>query len=304
MTSDDTHTPPRGSSPAQVRANQQNAQRSSGPRTAEGKARSAANALKHGIYADSTRAITQGLLGEDPAQVEQFLNSVVDQLAPRNPVETGCATKIATLLLAELRRDRYEADLLTEAGLLSGADCYALGGDPDKLADIIVTLAKAADWGRSHFQQTHRATGQDAAPDDPFLDPPGLYQSMTETVAGLVGEDVHADGIWDPRHEPTTPQAWKAALIMIVDEAFPALEGFLDCIHEATRRARSHRRRILEAGAPLAAARSLTVLERTLTTSERISRQLRSASRLYDALHSQDLPAPDPDQDQLTGTDG
>jgi hypothetical protein len=53
----------------------------------------------------------------------------------------------------------------------------------------------------------------------------------------------------------------------------------------------------------LAAARSLTVLERTLTTSERISRELLSASRPYDSLHSQDLPAPDPDQDQLAGTE-
>ena len=52
----------------QIDANRQNAQRSSGPRTPEGKAASRFNALKSGIDAQA-----QVIPGEDPAQLEALL---------------------------------------------------------------------------------------------------------------------------------------------------------------------------------------------------------------------------------------
>jgi hypothetical protein len=54
--------------PNQINANRQNAQRSSGPRTPEGKAASRFNALKSGIDAQA-----QVIPGEDPAQLEALL---------------------------------------------------------------------------------------------------------------------------------------------------------------------------------------------------------------------------------------
>jgi hypothetical protein len=51
--------------PAQIAANRLNAQKSTGPRTAEGKAASSTNALKSGIYAQSLI-----VRGEDPAELE------------------------------------------------------------------------------------------------------------------------------------------------------------------------------------------------------------------------------------------
>jgi hypothetical protein len=47
--------------PAQIAANRANAQKSTGPRTAEGKAASRLNALKHGLDAESLI-----IPGEDP----------------------------------------------------------------------------------------------------------------------------------------------------------------------------------------------------------------------------------------------
>ena len=47
---------------AQIQANQHNAQLSTGPRTAEGKARSAANSTRHGFCSQSVL-----LPGDDPA---------------------------------------------------------------------------------------------------------------------------------------------------------------------------------------------------------------------------------------------
>ena len=295
MSIDQTPTPPRGASPTQIRANQQNAKKSTGPRTAEGKARSSANALRHGIYADSRRAITHGLLGEDNAQVEHFLDTVVEELAPRNTVETSCANRIATLWLSQIRRDRYEVDLLREASLLTDAERYGLGSDPDELTGIIATLSKAVEWGRYHFEQNGPLGNGEHAHDDPFLAEPGLYRSMTLELANLIGEDgenTWATGIWDPTHTPAGPEEWQAALNRIVDDAFPALEPFLAFVQDALHRARAHRRLIIDRAGPQAAARSITVLERTLTTSDRLARDLRNAFHLYDALRSQNFGTP------------
>ena len=51
------------STPAQIHANQHNATRSTGPRTAPGKATSAANSTRHGF-----RSQTVLLPGDDPAE--------------------------------------------------------------------------------------------------------------------------------------------------------------------------------------------------------------------------------------------
>lgn len=69
-------------SPAQVAANRSNANRSTGPRTAAGKDRSSRNAIKHGMYARSSLAITEGPFAEDKDQVEAFLDEISDDLDP------------------------------------------------------------------------------------------------------------------------------------------------------------------------------------------------------------------------------
>ena len=50
---------------AQIRANRLNAQKSTGPRTAEGKAAASQNAAKHGLLAEQVV-----IKGEDPAEFE------------------------------------------------------------------------------------------------------------------------------------------------------------------------------------------------------------------------------------------
>ena len=69
-------------SEAQVRANEQNAQQSTGPRTEEGKAASAMNALKHGLRSAAA------LLPEEDAQALAALHAELRQdLRPSGPME-------------------------------------------------------------------------------------------------------------------------------------------------------------------------------------------------------------------------
>ncbi len=57
----------------QVAANRKNAQRSTGPRTQDGKARSRQSALRHGVYASVEVAVERGPFAEDPEEVDELL---------------------------------------------------------------------------------------------------------------------------------------------------------------------------------------------------------------------------------------
>jgi hypothetical protein len=78
------------SSPAQVAANQANAQLSTGPRTEEGKAKSSRNALKTGLTGRTM------ILPKDQAEVyELHVLAYADRLAPEGERENELVQSIA-----------------------------------------------------------------------------------------------------------------------------------------------------------------------------------------------------------------
>src|SRR5688572_16242831 len=68
---------PAGPSDRRAEANRRNAQKSTGPRTPEGKARSSLNGIKHGLAAQ-----TAVLPGEDPAELEALAQSLAAEFRP------------------------------------------------------------------------------------------------------------------------------------------------------------------------------------------------------------------------------
>ena len=89
---------PRTTTEAQINANRENAKKSTGPRTAEGKAASSRNGLKHGLCAD------QHLLpGEDP---EDFLFLLKDLYDRFHPVGQGEEKLVLRIAAAQWRLDR------------------------------------------------------------------------------------------------------------------------------------------------------------------------------------------------------
>jgi hypothetical protein len=69
-------------SQVQIHANRKNAQKSTGPRSAEGKAKSRFNALKSGLHARS-----QVIPGEDAAELEALAQDYREEFTPRSPSE-------------------------------------------------------------------------------------------------------------------------------------------------------------------------------------------------------------------------
>lgn len=95
---------------ARLTANRANARKSTGPRTAAGKARSALNRLQDGF-----RACTVILPSEDPAEYEELLDELTLGIEPVTLVETRCVREMAD---AEwrLRRVRRRMAELIETG--------------------------------------------------------------------------------------------------------------------------------------------------------------------------------------------
>src|SRR5271170_8172838 len=77
-------------SPAQYAANRLNAEKSHGPTSAPGKARSSMNALRHGLTA---RVVV--LPSEDMDAYQAFSKEIADSLDPQTPVERQFAQTVA-----------------------------------------------------------------------------------------------------------------------------------------------------------------------------------------------------------------
>jgi hypothetical protein len=94
-------------SPARAAASRSNGARSRGPKTPEGKARSAQNALKHGL-----RAQKFVVVGDEAPQAFAALESaLVDDLAPEGALQGLLAGRNARAAWRLERAERIEAEL-------------------------------------------------------------------------------------------------------------------------------------------------------------------------------------------------
>jgi hypothetical protein len=89
---------------SRLAANRANAQKSTGPRTEEGKANSRKNALRHGLTAKSVV-----LTVEDTAEYEAFRARILESFAPTPGVEQRIAEELADALWRLKRAQRIEA---------------------------------------------------------------------------------------------------------------------------------------------------------------------------------------------------
>jgi len=88
---------------AQINANRLNAQKSTGPRTAEGKRAVSQNAVKHGLFA--REAVIKC---EDPAEFELHREALLDELRPVGAIESMLAERIVSLSWRLQRVERMQ----------------------------------------------------------------------------------------------------------------------------------------------------------------------------------------------------
>ena len=104
-------------SPAQHAANRRNAEKSTGPRTEDGKKRSAMNAIKHGGYTLQYDPIAATILEENHDAVQTLMEALIEDLEPTTPMEYVLAQSVAHKIVGQQRVDRLASPLASSLEL-------------------------------------------------------------------------------------------------------------------------------------------------------------------------------------------
>ena len=127
------------SSPARIAANRANARKSTGPKTEAGKARSRANALKHGLTGAGV-----ALPGEDAAAIEAEFLQAQEEFAPTTLAGMRLVRDVAMLWVRQDRAREYETRALAARARRAAID-YDQG------------RADRADWLLDNIEANPRA---------------------------------------------------------------------------------------------------------------------------------------------------
>jgi hypothetical protein len=95
---------------ARAEASRRNGAKSRGPKTPEGKARAAQNALKHGMRAEKYVLLPD----EDAVEFAALEAALLDELAPVGALQTVLARQVAVAAWRLARADRIEAELFEQ----------------------------------------------------------------------------------------------------------------------------------------------------------------------------------------------
>jgi hypothetical protein len=127
--------------PNQIAANQANAQKSTGPKTDEGKAKSSHNRLSSGFASSATI-----IPGEDPEEFKVLLHDLMLHHQPANPMEQILVEKIAINQWLSLRAFRLQGfAFLAES----------MRGDPSSIPKDLALLLRYQTAAERAFHKAH-----------------------------------------------------------------------------------------------------------------------------------------------------
>jgi len=142
------------STKAQTKANQQNAQKSTGPQTDQGKATVSQNAVKHGLFA--AEAVIKG---EDPAEYQAYHDQFLAELDPVGAVEAMLADRFVSLAWRLKRAERMQNQAI-DSMIESQID-----NPMAKSLNMVKWHAKGVKLGDSRYVISHLQLGRIASSD-------------------------------------------------------------------------------------------------------------------------------------------
>jgi hypothetical protein len=141
------------STEAQIKANRQNAKKSTGPKTAEGKAAVSQNAVKHGLFTDSV------VTGETEAEYAAFHGELLAELAPRGVMELLLAERVVSLWWRLRRAERMQNEVIEDMIEDQVTNPYAVRRRRDHCYN------EGLEPGDPRFEPEHLALGRIASSD-------------------------------------------------------------------------------------------------------------------------------------------
>lgn len=252
----------------ELEARRRNAKRSTGPRTAAGKARVAENAVRHGCYARTSTAICRGPLEEDPNEVAAFHEAMVSLLDPQTMVEDVLARDIARLAWRQCRLDRYENLALSD-------DRF---GGPDAL--------------KLEYAYANALGAQTAAEVLKDLHADWITSRNYDQAAGLLWVYLGDEDLDVPNYpldgpKPSDPEVWRSVIAWLIERGHGTLEQAAayaaSCAEGTTARYTTVRDDMARAAARSALEDGL--LAKSTDIDARIRRELARTLDRYEELH-------------------
>ncbi len=147
----------------QITANRENAKKSTGPKTPEGRAAVRLNSLKHGL---SAKALI--VMGEKAADLEAHLEALVEEHQPATLTEMILVRQLAIAAWRQLRLFRQEAGFYYNEGVSCESNDFYQGLDEDSRLAHIASADVASVKTLAYFhrvevrlERTIRATLED-----------------------------------------------------------------------------------------------------------------------------------------------
>jgi len=186
-------------SQARIEANRKNSLRSTGPKTPEGKERSRANALKHGLCASA-------LVPEDLESIQARAREWYYSLKPQNRFQAWMVDQVAVISLRVDRSERIERRLRDKVALRSELswdddrrlEAEMIGGDlarrPAETVERLRSTPQGCDWLMTRWAMlAHVADTVDWTADQARL-AFDLLGTPAEFRSGLPGAPIDPDG--------------------------------------------------------------------------------------------------------------
>lgn len=151
----------------QLEANRENALKSTGPASIEGKSRASKNAIKHGILSKDLV-----VSGEKPSEYQSFRQNLIETLHPEGTMETLLVEKIACLAWRQRRAIQAESSLFHK-GLSSewnrkSLESFFQGRDGDCLQNL---SRYEANIEKNFYRALHQLKELQKARNDTSLNP-------------------------------------------------------------------------------------------------------------------------------------
>ena len=261
-------------SAAAIEANRRNAQRSTGPTTVAGKARSSQNPCKKGTFSMTLTPIPAGRYAEDPEEFVAQVSASIAAHAPRDMVEAQIVEQIVSIFVRLKRNDIIEADLLASSGSVSSSQ-----------RAMMATFYKVDPRGDMASVMLGHLSG----------DKPAEHSYQFEAMCKFIrntkaGGKVNVGELWTGEREPVDAAEWEQTLDALVAHFWGSREEAATWAADLWAGALVAETDLENALREGAASQALKNSESAARLSTRLTRQLRTLLEILEQLRQRPLP--------------